>query len=71
VHGGSNASVIALAEFKAEVRVNDRIAKPGKKLPVVVNDIAIMQGNDVAIPLRQEIPICKPAGTPLSVGSRG
>jgi hypothetical protein len=42
VHGGSNASVIALAEFKAEVRVNDRIAKPGKKLPVVVNDIAIM-----------------------------
>ena len=44
-----DSTVIAFAEFIAEVRVGDGIAKACQIFPVVARDIAVVQRDDLAL----------------------
>jgi hypothetical protein len=45
-----HSRIVALAELKAQVRMSDWITQPGQKLPVIVHNVAIMKGDDTALP---------------------
>ena len=57
VHLSGDSSVVALAKFKTQVGIGHRITKARQELSVIVDNVAVMQGNDIAITSSQEIAI--------------
>src|SRR5689334_23388502 len=53
------------------MRMDDGITQPGQKLPVVVDDVAIVQSDHVAVSSREKISVRKPTGAALAVIPRG
>ena len=58
--------VVSLAEFEAERRMDDRIEQPRHDFPLVVHDVAVMQGDGIDILIRKDISERHPDGPALS-----
>src|SRR5579872_4237552 len=67
MHSVCHPGVIAFAELECQVRMCYGITEPPEQLPVVVSDIAVVEGYHVAIALGQQIAVRKPAGSSLAI----
>ncbi len=61
VHAVGDTRVAALAELESKLRIGDRIDKTAEKVSLVVHDVAVVQGNYVAIARSEKIAIGEPA----------
>src|SRR5437588_4726436 len=68
MHLTAQACVIALAEFKANVRMNDRIAESRENLAAVIHDAAIVQSNHGSFSAGQHVTIRHPALPAFAIG---
>src|SRR5437588_1847751 len=64
----AQACVIALAEFKTNVRMNDRIAESRENLAAVIHDVAIVQSNHGSFAAGQHVTIRHPALPAFAIG---
>lgn len=58
--------VVSLAELEVEGGVDDRIDEPGDDFPPVVQDVAVVQGDRVDIPIREDVAEGHPDGPALA-----
>jgi hypothetical protein len=60
-------AVISLAELEADVGMGHGITKPGEKLPVIGDDVAIVQGDDMTVFKSKDVAIGGPCRSALPV----
>ena len=71
VHTVGDPRIVSLDELEAEVRMSQRVAQAGQQLPVVVDDVAIVQRDDVAVAAGKQMAVRQPAGSAFAVRARG
>src|SRR6185436_19328728 len=69
VKTAGDTGVITFAEIEVQIGTGDGVTESSHQVPVVVFDIAIVDGDDVAGSGRQQVPISEPAGSPFAVGT--
>ena len=66
MHAIGETSIESLAKLEINVRVGDGIAQPRQHFAVVVQDIAVVNRNDVALLACQNITVGHPAPSALA-----
>ena len=69
MHLVAQTSVVAFAEFKADVGMHNRVTQSRQDLPVVIHDVAIVQSDDVGLAAGEYVSISHPALAALAIRS--